>query len=117
MRDAVSEIDPYLHMTEILPFDSLLWPKKKLFLPVSEDTEKKLPSVLCKLIIILNTVKEEQQSGSSANYDVEILHPAEAHHEISVFGKLLELLAIVTLQVLHNTIRDWLIAIPKFQHY
>ena len=34
---------------------------------------------------ILN-VQEEQNASSSANYDVELLHPSEAHYELYKSG-------------------------------
>jgi len=35
-------------------------------------------------------MKEEQHAGSSANYDVEIIHPAEVHHETNWFSPNIE---------------------------
>ena len=32
-------------------------------------------------------LQEEQNASSSANYDVELLHPLEAHDEILLTGK------------------------------
>lgn len=46
------------------------------------------------LYSFLLKMKEEQHAGSSANYDVEIIHPAEVHHETNWFCKL-KLLDIV----------------------
>ena len=35
---------------------------------------------------IVNGFQEEQQGGQSANYDVELLHPAEAHDDLFISG-------------------------------
>jgi len=39
------------------------------------------------LYVICLLLQEEQNASSSANYDVELLHPLEAHDEILLTGK------------------------------
>ena len=39
------------------------------------------------LLLFFSTVQEEQSGGGSINYDVELIHDADAHRDIFRAGK------------------------------
>ena len=45
---------------------------------------------LIMMLIFFCMFQEEQNASSSANYDVELLHPVEAHEELLRSGKMVD---------------------------
>ena len=65
----------------------------KIIIPVSLQSMQDLIKMPTDINYNVNSVffQEEQHSGSSANYDVEILHSAEVHMEQTVASENLEM--------------------------
>ena len=57
------------------------------FLMVCFRKNRMQASPLIMMLIFFCMFQEEQNASSSANYDVELLHPVEAHEELLRSGK------------------------------